>query len=124
MDQDRPSLDAWLSELKAAAGSGGIGIYLMHNGVVRVTSKGEGRPVSGLELTCDRGRLSAAVAEAEAMPGVTGVRVWVNEGSLAVGDDMIYALVAGDVRSHVVPAWTHLVKTIRTEVVTKREILA
>lgn len=48
----------------------------------------------------------------------------IGEGRLDVGDEMIYALVAGDVRTNVVPAWTAPVRTIRTEVITKREILA
>ena len=55
------------------------------------------------------------------MPGVAGVRVWINEGRLAVGDDMVYALVAGDVRTNVLPAWTNLVKTMRERVYAKRE---
>jgi len=119
-----PSLDGWLSEIKAATGGDGVGIFLMHNGVVRATSKANGLDVAGMEISYDREILAEAVAEAEAMPGVAGVRVWINEGRLAVGDDMVYALVAGDVRTNVLPAWTNLVKTMREKVYLKREVLA
>jgi molybdopterin synthase catalytic subunit len=80
--------------------------------------------VAGMEITCDREVLAEAIAETEAMPGVAGVRVWINEGRLAVGEDILYALVAGDVRTNVLPAWTNLVKTLREKVYSKREILA
>jgi len=119
-----PSLEGWLSEIKAESGSGAVGIFLMHNGVVRATSKAGGLDVDGMDISYDSELLATAVAEAEAMPGVAGVRVWINEGRLAVGDDMVYALVAGDVRTNVLPAWTNLVKTMREKVYSKREILA
>jgi molybdopterin synthase catalytic subunit len=119
-----PSLEAWLSEIKAETGGDGVGIFLMHNGVVRATSKGDWRAVAGMEISYDRELLAEAVAAAEAMPGVAGVRVWINEGRLAVGDDIVFVLVAGDVRTNVLPAWTELVKTMRERVYSKREILA
>ena len=119
-----PSLDGWLSEIKAESGSDAVGIFLMHHGVVRATSKGDRLEVAGMELSYDREVLAEAMAEAERMPGVVGVRVWINEGRLAVGDDMVYALVAGDVRTNVLPAWTTLVKTMREKVYLKREVLA
>ena len=124
MEGSKPSLEAWLSEIKAETGGDGVGIFLMHNGIVRATSKGDGCAVAGMEITFDREVLAEAIAAAEAMPGVAGVRVWINEGRLAVGDDMVYALVAGDVRTNVLPAWTNLVKTMRERVYAKREILA
>ena len=123
-DGSPPSLEGWLSEIKAETGGEGVGILLMHNGIVRATSKHGGRVVAGMEISYDRDLLAQAVAEAEDMPGVAGVRVWINDGRLAVGDDMVYALVAGDVRTNVLPAWTNLVKTMRERVYAKREILA
>ena len=35
------------------------------------------------------------------MPGIGYVRVWLNEGQLEVGDDIMLVLVGGDIR----PAW-------------------
>jgi molybdopterin synthase catalytic subunit len=119
-----PSLDRWLSEIKAESGSDAVGIFLMHHGVVRATSKGDRFEVAGMELTYDREILAESISKTERMPGVVGVRVWINEGRLAVGADMVYALVAGDVRTNVLPAWMNLVKTMRERVYSKRDILA
>jgi molybdopterin synthase catalytic subunit len=122
MSDARPSLEAWLGEIKGDRGSRGIGIFFMHNGVVRGTTR-DGSTVSGLDVSYDRKRLDEVVVQVAAMPGVVAVRAWVNEGALAVGDDMIYALVAGDVRKNVFAGWRTLVGLIKSEVVTEHEIL-
>ncbi|MCE5203886.1 MAG: molybdenum cofactor biosynthesis protein MoaE [Actinomycetia bacterium] len=116
----RPSLDAWLAEIKATTDVSGTGMYLMHNGVVRAPSR-DGRPVSGMTLSVDRARLAEILATAELMEGVTHVRAWVNEGALSVGDDIMYVLVGGDIRDHVFEALQALVRMIKTEVVTEEE---
>jgi molybdopterin synthase catalytic subunit len=96
-------------------------MYLMHNGVVRGTAR-DGTVVSGMDLSYDRARLAEVIQQVEAGPGVVAVRAWVNEGGLAVGDDIMYALVAGDIREHVFSGLQELVRLIKTEVVTEREI--
>jgi molybdopterin synthase catalytic subunit len=100
MSKARPSLEAWLDEIKRDSGNRGIGIFFIHTGVVRDTTR-DGSAVSGLEVSCDRERLGEVIAQVEAMPGVAGARAWINEGTLAVGEDFICALVAGDVRKNV-----------------------
>ena len=52
-------------------------------------------------------------------PGVLGVRAWVTEGSLAVGDTIMKVLVAGDIRDNVFGALQSLVGLIKGEVVTE-----
>lgn len=116
-----PSLDAWLVDVKAGGSTSGVGMYLMHNGVVRGHSR-DGRPVSGMVLGVDRERLAEIVKSAKLMEGVVAVRVWVNEGELTVGDDIMYVLVAGDVRENVFGALQALVKRIKTEVVAEQEL--
>ncbi len=122
MSGSQPSLERWLSEIKAAAG-GGIGILFIHSGVVRGTTR-DGRAVSAVQLSYDPALLKSAVAEAEQMPGVTAVRAWINEGTLDVGEEMLRALVAGDIRPNVFAAWSALAKRIKSEVVTQRDIFA
>jgi molybdopterin synthase catalytic subunit len=53
---------------------------------------------------------------------VIAVRVWVNEGHLGVGDDIMLVLVAGDIRDNVFPALQGLVGELKTRVVKEREI--
>lgn len=119
-DQQRPSLDGWLAEVKREEGAAGTGMYLCHNGVVRSYSR-DGRPVVSMDLSVDRERLEEIVTTARLMEGVTVVRVWVNEGHLEVGDDIMYVLVGGDIRPNVLEALTALVSMIKSEVVTEAE---
>jgi molybdopterin synthase catalytic subunit len=116
-------LQKWLDEIKSDSAGPRIGVFFTHNGVVRATSR-DGSPVSAMKLSCDRGRLGAVIADVEAMPGVIAARAWVNEGALAVGDDIVWALVAGDVRKNVFRAWATLSRRIKHEVTTQQEILA
>lgn len=118
---ERPSIEEWLAELRKSADASRIGMYLVHNGVVRGTSRA-GAAVSGMDLTYDRERLTAAVEEVRQRPGVVAVRVWVNEGRLAVGDDIMLALVGGDIRENVLAALTELVRLVKAEVVKETEI--
>ena len=120
-DRQKPSLDAWLAEIKEGNDTAGTGMYLVHNGVVRGTSR-DGRAVTGMILGVDRVRLAEIIESARLMEGVTHVRAWVNEGSLVVGDDIMYVLVGGDIRDHVFDALGALVRMIKTEVVTEEEL--
>lgn len=119
--RDLPSLDAWLAEAKKSAVAADIGMYLCHNGVVRSRSR-SGRPVVGMELSVDRKRLEELVSSAHMMEGVSIVRAWVNEGRLEVGDDIMYVMIGGDIRPHVIDALSALVSMIKAEVVTEKEI--
>ncbi|NLO28814.1 MAG: molybdenum cofactor biosynthesis protein MoaE [Actinobacteria bacterium] len=95
-------------------------MYLCHNGVVRATAR-DGAVVTGMDLSYDAGRLREVLAEVAARPGIVATRAWVNEGRLVVGDDIMYALVAGDIRENVFPGLQELVRLIKTEVVSESE---
>ena len=120
MDTESPDLTAWIAEVKARPEAAGIGMLLSHQGIVRGSSR-SGEPVMGMELSVDRERLAAVLAEAATWPGIVAVRAWVNEGSLAVGDDIMKVLVAGDIREHVFDALQRLVGVIKREVVQEAE---
>ncbi len=116
-----PGFDAWLAELKASASSKDVGMYLAHNGVVRSYSR-DGRPVTGMDLTYDEAGFNEAVAAAGKMKGITQVKAWLNSGHLEVGDDIMYVMVAGDIRPNVLEALTTLVANIKTHVVKEDEL--
>ncbi|OPY18755.1 MAG: MoaE protein [Syntrophus sp. PtaB.Bin075] len=97
-----------------------VGMILCHNGVVRGTSR-DGKPVSELTVKADRARLDAIVAEMKSRPGILEVLVEVREGLLHVGDDVMYVVVAGDIRENVFPALMDTVNRIKAEVTTKQE---
>jgi len=113
-------MNDWIRDVKARPGSHAIGVILSHQGIVRGTSR-SGGPLSGMTLNVDRQRLAAILSEASSWPGVLAVRTWVNEGSLAVGDDIVKVLVAGDIRDNVFSALQRLVAAIKNDVVTERE---
>ena len=131
MKQDRPSLDQWLREAREAPGAENCGMYLAHNGIVRQSAKARVRqgdhtakPVVGMRFGFDREKTEKAVEAARAMEGISYVRVWLNEGELSVGDDIMLVLIGGDIRPHVVDALQSLVGTLKTECVTEEELFA
>lgn len=123
-----PSMDAWLREAKAHPDADKVGMYLTHNGVVRGTAKArvrlgaqDAQPVIGMTFSYDREKMDAAVAETLAMDGIYYARAWLNEGELAVGEDIMFVLVGGDIRPHVIDALQFLVGRLKSECVTELE---
>ena len=114
-------IDDWIREVKAQPGSAAIGMFLAHQGIVRGTAR-SGEPVSGMMLGADRDRLESVLAEAGTWPGVFAVRGWVNEGLLAVGDDIMKVLVTGDIRDNVFAALQRLVSQIKSDVLSESEL--
>ena len=127
--KNTPSVDVWLKEAKAQAAAAGCGMFLVHNGIVRESAKTkvrEGaentRPVKGMLFGYDAEKVQAAVREAETLEGIGCVRVWLNDGELRVGDDIMYVLIGGDLRPLVIDALQFLVGKIKNECVTETEI--
>ncbi|MBE6914934.1 MAG: molybdopterin biosynthesis protein [Ruminococcaceae bacterium] len=124
-----PSADAWLKAAKADAAASGCGMFLLHNGVVRRSAKArvrhgenEAKDVVGMRFSYDRDKTEAAIARTLALDGISIVRVWMNEGELRVGDDIMYVLIGGDIRPRVVDALQFLVGTLKEECVTETEL--
>lgn len=124
-----PSMEQWLREAKSQPDADKAGMYLTHNGVVRSTARAEVREgdasagkVRGMRFAYDGEKVDAAVEAARRMPGICHVRVWLNEGELALGEDIMYVLIGGDIRPHVVDALQFLVGTIKSECVTEKEL--
>lgn len=129
MKETAPSMDEWLREAKADPRASQVGMYLVHNGVVRLTPKARVRngenaaaDVAGMLFSYDEEKVASAVAETYKMPGVYYVRVWLNSGELSVGDDIMYVLVGGDIRPHVVDALQALVGKLKSDCVSETEI--
>lgn len=123
-----PSMDAWLAEAKAHESAPKIGMYLTHNGIVRQSARAKVRlgaqdtkPVTGMYFSYDREKVDAVIAETYNLEGVYYIKVWLNQGELSVGDDIMYVLIGGDIRPHVVDALQYLVGRIKSECVTEKE---
>lgn len=133
MDKERikrtpPSIDAWLKEAKEDSVSAKVGMFLIHNGVVRQTPKAfarqgmdDGSLVKGMYFSYDEPKVEKAISETYEMDGIFHVKVWLNEGQLEVGEDIMYVLIGGDIRPHVIDALQSLVEKIKTGCVVEIE---
>ena len=115
-----PKIEQWIKDVKAKADFNELGMLLVHNGVVRGTSK-NGKAVKGMHLSCDRKKLTTLLEEFTKKDGIVEVKVWINEGGLKIGDDIMYALVAGKFRTSVIPVLEELVSRIKKDIVSEEE---
>ena len=126
--KESPSIDAWLKEAKADPLAVEDGMFLVHNGVVRRTPKAQvrqgiddGTEVSGMDFSYDAAKVEQVIEETYGMEGIFHIKVWLNEGHLDVGDDIMYVLIGGDIRPRVIDALQFLVGKIKNECVTEIE---
>ena len=129
MKQIAPSMDQWLREAKAHPSAPKIGMYLTHNGIVRQTAKAKVREgqentkeVTGMIFSYDREKVDRVIADTYKMEGIYYIKVWLNEGELSVGDDIMYVLIGGDIRPRVVDALQYLVGRVKNECVEEKEL--
>ena len=129
MENKVPSMDEWMKEAKAHASAPNVGMYLIHNGVVRETSRDMVRedrkgtkPVSGMVFSYDREKVDAVIRDTRQLEGIFYIRVWLNEGVLDLGDDIMYVLIGGDIRPRVTGALDYLVGRLKKECVMEREV--
>ena len=131
MAKPEPSMDQWLAEAKQDPKAAQCGMFLTHNGVVRITPKAQVREgveglgdVAQVDFSYDAEGLEQAVKEALTWPGVYYVHVWLNEGALNVGDSLMYVLIGADIRPRCIDALQNLVGKIKNDLVVEKEIYA
>ena len=129
MSKPVPSIDAWLKEAKAHESAPLCGKYLTHNGTVRQTAKAKVRygeentkEVTGMIFSYDEEKVNAVIADAYKLEGIYYIKVWLNEGKLAMGDDIMYVLIGGDIRPRVIDAMQFLVGQLKETCVTETEL--
>ena len=97
------------------------GMILCHNGVVRETSR-DGRKVSGLTLSVDHEKLRQVIETYKKKPGIVEILVEIAENKkLAMGDDIMLLVVAGDIRENVITVLSDTLNAIKTTVTQKTE---
>ena len=128
MKKESPSIDLWLKEAKSHESAPKIGMYLTHNGIVRQSAKAKVRQgadaadVTGMIFSYDAQKVDAVIADTYKMEGIYYIKVWLNEGELSVGDDIMYVLIGGDIRPRVVDALQYLVGRVKNECVVETEL--
>lgn len=66
-------ISAWIDAIKREADPDGLGMILVHNGIVRGTTK-KGEPVRRMRLSYDKERLERLLAEHRKKEGILDIR--------------------------------------------------
>ena len=129
MKERKPTFEKMMKEAKASKNASKCGMFLLHNGVVRVDAKSKVREgkkntkkVVAMDFDYDNKKVDAAIKKALKMKGIYYIKVWLNRGKLKVGDDIMLVLVGGDIRPHVIDCLQSLVGEIKTKCVIEKEI--
>jgi len=113
-----------IAELKKLPGfTEKVGMVLVHNGVVRATSRASGARVAGVEVAVDQSKIRTICEEYTAKPGIFKVLAQAESGKYHPGDDLLFIVVAGDFRENVKAVLADVLDKIKSETITKKEIL-
>ena len=111
-----------IAELKKEPGfAENVGMMLVHNGVVRAWSRGDKKTVTSVNVKPDRAKMEAIRKEMEKREGIFRILVDANEGELMPGDDLLFLVVAGDIRENVKAVFSELLDRVKSEAVVKVE---
>jgi molybdopterin synthase catalytic subunit len=101
-----------------------VGMVLIHNGMVRGWSRNDHARVARIEVAADHARIEQIRSEVEQMEGIYRVVVEARSGLMKPGDDLLFIIVAGDVRENVKPALALMLERVKSEAISKKEVLA
>lgn len=118
---ERTSLNDLIKKVKSHPKINDAGMILCHNGIVRATQRSGARPVVGVSSIADPEKLAEIQAWGESLPGIVTVAIEAFSGEFKVGDDLMYVVVAGDIREHVFEAMQAIVNRIKSEAIQKTE---
>ena len=122
LERSTMDLHHLIDTVKAHPDFGKAGMILSHNGIVRATSR-DGRPVSGIKIRVDRTKLQQILEASRQKQGIVDIQVELAEEDrfLAIGEDVMFIVVAGDIREHVIETLTETLNAIKATVTTKTE---
>ena len=130
MKTKKPNIAQMMKEAKKSKNADKCGMFLLHNGVVRIDAKAKVREnkkntkkVKAIDFSYDNKKVDIAIKKALKMKGIYYIKVWLNEGLLKVGDDIMLVLIGGDIRPRVVDCLQELVGEIKSKCVVEREIV-
>jgi molybdopterin synthase catalytic subunit len=98
-----------------------VGMVLIHNGTVRGWSRADRSTVTKLEVHADESKIESLKSEYEQKSGIYKILVEARSGVMVPGDDLLFIIVAGDIRENVKPVLSELLDRIKSEAVAKTE---
>jgi len=114
-----------IAELKRQPGfADHVGMILIHNGVARAWSRRGHASVTALEVRLDRVKIEALRQEYLQRPGIYAIVIEAREGRFQPGDDLLFIIVAGDIRENIKPVLAELLDRVKSEAIMKKEITA
>ncbi|MCE5334673.1 MAG: molybdenum cofactor biosynthesis protein MoaE [Desulfobacteraceae bacterium] len=99
-----------------------VGMIVCHNGVARGTSRA-GELTEYLDIDVDREVWDKILVEMRSEPGIAAVEAFLFTGRRRVGDDVMFIVVAGDIRENVLPVLEKTLNRLKKEAVKKSEKL-
>jgi molybdopterin synthase catalytic subunit len=118
------SMDSLIARVKAHPEISKAGMILCHNGIVRASDRSGARKVQALRVIVDRAAIEQIRLWAESLPGIVAVAIEALQGEFQVGDDLLYVVVAGDIRENVFAVTREVVEKIKAGGVQKTELCA
>ncbi|RJX25461.1 MAG: molybdenum cofactor biosynthesis protein [Desulfurivibrio sp.] len=101
-----------------------VGMVLVHNGVVRAWSRQGRENVIALEVTPDLARIEAIRQECLAREGIFDIIIEAKAGRFKPGDDLLFIVVAGDLRENVKPVLAEVLDRVKAEAIAKKEVVS
>ncbi len=115
------NISSMMEKIKAHPDYHKAGMILCHNGVVRGTSR-EGQGVTGLRVSVDHEILDQIIQNQKKSSGIVEILVWINEEKdLQVGDDVMFLLVAGDIRENVLQCLSDTLNLVKSKATSKTQ---
>ncbi len=100
-----------------------VGMILIHNGIVRGRSRKNGRMVEKLKVVPDYDKIEEIRNRYERRRGIFKIVVKAREGIFSPGDDLLWIIVAGDIRENVKDTLSSLLDEIKSKAITKQEYI-
>ena len=115
-----------IAEMKQQPGfKDNVGMILIHNGTVRGWSRNENKKeVVALEVTPDYEKIEEIRQEFLKREGIFDIVTEALSGRFEPGDDLLYLIVAGDIRENIKPVLAELLDRVKAEAIGKKEIMA
>ena len=113
-------LNKMIATIKVNPNFHNTGMIASHIGIVRSFSR-NGKPVQAVDVEFDQTKIEKILADLKSRPGIVDVLIQTNTGHLAVGDEIMAVVVAGDIRETVFPALIDAVERLKTDASTKTE---
>ncbi len=100
-----------------------VGMVLIHNGTVRGWSRTGHNNVRGLEVTPNYEKIEEIRQQFLKHDGIYEIIIEAKAGSFSPGEDLLYIIVAGDIRENVKKVLAELLDRVKAEATVKKEIV-